>query len=55
MALQVEREAREGVIELLHKEVMKWMDETTHMIMLNISMEIPVIFLLKREGGRLNN
>ena len=26
LALQIEREAREGVIELLHKEAMKWMN-----------------------------
>ena len=39
MALQVEREAREGVIELLHKEAVKWMDEFA--LTLNESQELP--------------
>ena len=38
-ALWVEREAREGVIELLHKEAMKWMDK--FVLTLNESQELP--------------
>ena len=38
-ALRVEREAREGVIKLLHKEAMKWMDKFA--LTLNESQEIP--------------
>ena len=37
--LRVEREAREGVIELLHKEAMKWMDRFA--LSLNESQELP--------------
>ena len=37
--LQIEREAREGVIELLHKEAMKWMNRFS--ITLNESQELP--------------
>ncbi|XP_006605064.1 uncharacterized protein [Glycine max] len=39
LALRVEREAREGVIELLHKEAMKWMDRFA--LTLNESPELP--------------
>ena len=38
-ALQVEREAREEVIELLHEEGMKWMDRFA--LTLNESQELP--------------
>ena len=38
-ALRVEREAREGVIELLHKEAMKWMERFA--LTLNESQELP--------------
>ena len=38
-ALQVEREAREGVIELLHKKTMKWIDRFA--LTLNESQELP--------------
>jgi len=37
-ALRVEREAREGVIELLHKDAMKWMDKFA--LTLNKSQEL---------------
>ena len=39
--LQVEREAREGVIKLLHKEAMKWMDKFA--FTLNESQELPTL------------
>ena len=39
LALWIEREAREGVIELLHKEAMKWMDRFA--LTLNESQELP--------------
>ena len=39
LALQVEREAREEVIELLHEEGMKWMDRFA--LTLNESQELP--------------
>ena len=39
LALQIEREAREGVIELLHKEAMKWMNRFA--LTLNESQELP--------------
>ncbi|KAH1261926.1 hypothetical protein GmHk_02G004663 [Glycine max] len=38
-ALRVEKEAREGVIELLHEEAMKWMDRFA--LTLNESQELP--------------
>ena len=38
-ALQVEMEAREGVIELLHKKTMKWIDRFA--LTLNESQELP--------------
>ena len=38
-ALQIEREAREGVIERLHKEAMKWMNRFA--LTLNESQELP--------------
>jgi len=38
-ALQIEREARERVIELLHKEAMKWMNRFA--LTLNESQELP--------------
>ena len=38
-ALQVEKEAREEVIELLHEEGMKWMDRFS--LTLNESQELP--------------
>ena len=38
-ALRVEREARERVIDLLHKEAMKWMDRFA--LTLNESQELP--------------
>ena len=38
-ALRVEREAKEGVIELLHKEAMKWMD--IFALTLNENQELP--------------
>jgi len=38
-ALQIERETRERVIELLHEEALKWMDRFT--LTLNESQEIP--------------
>ena len=41
-ALRVEREAREGVIEILHKKAMKWMDRFT--LTLNESQELPRLF-----------
>jgi len=40
-ALRVEREAREGVIKLLHKEAMKWMDKFA--FTLNESQELPTL------------
>ena len=38
-ALQIERETRERVIELLHEEALKWMDRFT--LTLNESQEFP--------------
>jgi len=46
-ALQVEKEAREGVIELLHKEAMKWMDRFA--LTLNESQELPRLLARAKE------
>jgi len=46
-ALQIEREASEGVIELLHREALKWTDRFT--LTLNESQELPRLLAIVKE------
>jgi len=47
VALQAEREARESVIESLHREAVKWMDRFT--LTLNRSQELPRLLARAKE------